>query len=89
MVAENNSEFQMKDLVSLFARRWKNILAMTVICNVFLGGWQHFSVKKAHDVGGLMKEEARFEQELADYQWSTRFPAYGLYLFNNLSEKEW
>jgi hypothetical protein len=58
----------MKDMVSHFKQRWKSILAVTVFCTVLLGGWQFFSVKKAHDAGGQTKEEARYEQEMAEYQ---------------------
>lgn len=68
MTVEHNSEIRMKDLISYFARRWKSVLAVTVICTALLGGWQYFSVKKAHDAGELTKEEARYESELAAYQ---------------------
>lgn len=68
MTAEHNSEIRMKDLISHFTRRWKSILTVTVLCAVLLGGWQYLSVKKAHDAGGLTKEEARYESELAAYQ---------------------
>lgn len=68
MTAGQHSEIQMKDLFSHFLRRWKSILAVTVLCAVLLGGWQFISVRKAHDAGEKTKEEARYEQELADYQ---------------------
>ena len=68
MTDQRNSDIRMKDLFAHFLCRWKSILAVTVLCALVLGGWQYFSVKKAHDAGGLTKEEARYESELAVYQ---------------------
>ena len=68
MTAERHSEIRMKDLFALFLRRWKSILTMTILCAVILGGWQYYTVKKAHDAGNQTKEEARYAKELADYQ---------------------
>ena len=68
MTAERNSEIRWKDLFAHFLRRWKSILAVTVLCALILGGWQYFSVKKVHDAGEKTKEEARYEEELATYQ---------------------
>lgn len=63
-----NQEIRLKDLWVYFLRRWKSILLVTVLLGAALGGWQYFSVKKVHDAGGLTKEEARYEQELAVYR---------------------
>lgn len=68
MMAEQKSEIRMKDLFPHFRRRWKSILAVTVLCAVALGGWQFFKVKKVHDAGEKTKEEARYEDELATYE---------------------
>ena len=68
MTAGRHSEIRMKDLFSHFLRRWKSILAVIVLCALTLGGWQFYTVKKAHDAGAQTKEEARYTQELADYQ---------------------
>lgn len=68
MTAERHSEIRLKDLFSHFLRRWKSILTVTLLCALVLGGWQFYTVKKAHDAGEQTKEEARYAQELADYQ---------------------
>lgn len=68
MTAEHNSEIRMKELISYFARRWKSILAVTVLCTAILGGWQYLSVKKTHDAGEQTREEARYASELAAYE---------------------
>lgn len=68
MKTEQNADIRMKDLVAHFLRRWKSILAVTVLCALILGGWQYFSVKKIHDAGEMTREEARYEDELATYQ---------------------
>ena len=68
MTAERHSQIRIKDLFTYFLRRWKSILAVTVLCALALGGWQYFSVKKVHDAGEKTKEEARYEDELATYR---------------------
>lgn len=68
MTAEYDAEIRLKDLFGFFLRRWKSILAVTVICGLVLGGWQYFSVKKTHDAGEKTKEESRYEQELVLYE---------------------
>ena len=68
MTAGQQSGIRMKDLFSHFLRRWKSILAVTVLCALVLGGWQYIKVKKAHDAGEKTKEEARYEDELATYE---------------------
>ena len=68
MTMERGSEIRMKDLFTYFLKRWKSILAVTVLCVVVLGGWQWISIKKAHDAGTQTKEEARYTTDLADFQ---------------------
>ncbi len=68
MKTEQNADIRMKDLVAHFLRRWKSILAVTVLCALILGGWQYFSVKKVHDAGEMTREEVRYEDELATYK---------------------
>lgn len=68
MTMERSSEIRIKDLMTHFARRWKSILAVTVLCALALGGWQYFSVKKAHDAGKQTKEETRYAEELEIYR---------------------
>ena len=61
-------EIRWKELGTHFLKRWKSILAVTVLCTVVLGGWQYLGVKKAHDAGEQTKEEARYAQEYAEYE---------------------
>ena len=61
-------EIRWKDLFTHFLSRWKSILTVTVLCTLILGGWQFFSVKKIHDAGEKTKEEARYEQELSEFE---------------------
>lgn len=68
MTTEHDTEIRINHLFSHFLRRWKSILVVTVICAAVLGGWQYFSIKKTHDAGAQTKEEARYAQELADFQ---------------------
>ena len=64
----SEKKIRWKDLGSHYLRRWKSILAVTVLCTVVLGGWQYFSVKKIHDAGEQTKEELRYTQGMADYE---------------------
>ena len=58
------TEVNLKDMFFHILYHWRSIILITVICAVALGGYQWYSIKRVHDVGGLTSEEEGYNWQM-------------------------